>query len=178
MTAPLLTLAQTLDDCEMRILAAAARSRAEMHDAITYAHGMAHGYFMAGASDRTAYLAASERVRDIAAQAERTFNMLAERHQEDPMLQRQVRHSSGTFALCRQCGREPRHIEARGSHSGEALDAFHPTGTRHALECACGARTPWLSDFHAVRIWWRAIARGGGSIQAPCHTAHKRTISA
>lgn len=154
MTTPLLPIHQAIDDCEFRILAAAARSRDEMRDATTYAHGMAHGYFMAGAATREAYLLASERLRDIAAQAERTFDVLAEQGQGDTMLQRQVRHDTGTFPVCNVCGHEPRHIEARGTHSGEAFDVCHPTGTRHALECQCGARTPWLGELSLATAQW------------------------
>lgn len=158
---PLLTLHQAMDDCEVRILTAAERSRDDVREAVTYAHGMAHGYFMAGVVDRADYLAASDRLRDIAAQAERTFDVLAERGQGDPMLQRQVRHDTCTFPLCNQCGNEPRHIEARGSHSGETFDIGKPTGTRHALECRCGARTPWLGNLSL------AIARWGELFAAP-----------
>ncbi|HET7163056.1 MAG TPA: hypothetical protein VFI32_10350 [Rhodanobacteraceae bacterium] len=162
---PLLTLHQAMDDSEVRILAAAERSRDEMREAVTYAHGMAHGYFMAGMAERNDYLAASDRLRDIAAQAERTFDILAERGQGDPMLQRQVRHDAGTFPLCNQCGNEPRHIEARGSHSGEEFSVSKPTGTRHALECRCGARTPWLGNLSL------AIARWGEHFAAPAADA-------
>ena len=151
---PLLTMHQAMDDCEVRILTAAERSREDVREAVTYAHGMAHGYFMAGMAERIEYLAASDRLRDIAAQAERTFDILAERGQGDPMLQRQVRHDAGTFPICNQCGHEPRHIEARGSHAGETFDVSKPTGTRHALECRCGARTPWLGTLSLAIARW------------------------
>lgn len=165
---PLLTLHQAMDDCEVRILTAAERSREDMREAVTYAHGMAHGYFMAGMAERSEYLAASDRLRDIAAQAERTFDILAERGQGDPMLQRQVRHDVGTFSLCNQCGHEPRHIEARGSHAGEAFDVSKPTGTRHALECRCGARTPWLGTLsHAITRWDEHFAIRAADTPAP-----------
>lgn len=170
MTKPLLTLQQAMDDCELRILAAAERSRDEVREAVTYAHGMAHGYFMAGAAERPEYLVASERIRDIADHAERTFDILAERGQGDTMLQRQVRHDSGTFPPCNQCGHEPRHIEARGSHSSEAFDVSHPTGTRHALECRCGARTPWLGTLSL------AVARWGEHFATPAPAPNVRPL--
>ena len=72
-SSPRLSLHQATDDCEVRILAAATRSREELREAATYAHGIAHGYFMAGAADAQDFAAASDRIRDIAALAERQF---------------------------------------------------------------------------------------------------------
>lgn len=76
MNKPRLSLHQAIDDCEVRILSAATRSREELREAVTYAHGMAHGYFMAGAADAAQFVVASERIRDIAAMAERQFDSL------------------------------------------------------------------------------------------------------
>jgi hypothetical protein len=72
------------------------------------------------------------------------------------MIQRQQRHPSNTFATCRECGAEPSHIEARGSSTREAFDVTRPTGTRHALECGCGAHTGWLPTLAAATAHWRA----------------------
>jgi hypothetical protein len=71
------------------------------------------------------------------------------------MIQKEIRHPAGTFPGCTSCGREPKHIEGRGSHSGEAFDVRHPTGTRHALECRCGARTQWCSSLALALNHWR-----------------------
>lgn len=65
MNTPRLALQQALDDCEVRILSAARHSRQELRDAATYAHGIAHGYFMAGVADHLDYAAASDRIREI-----------------------------------------------------------------------------------------------------------------
>lgn len=71
------------------------------------------------------------------------------------MLQREIRHPAATFPHCR-CGAEPHHIQARGALSTEPFDPQHPTGTRHALECRCGARTAWLPTLAAAEHAWRA----------------------
>lgn len=70
------------------------------------------------------------------------------------MIQREIRHPDGAFPCCR-CGAEPRHIQARGTSSREPFDPCHPTGTRHALECRCGAHTPWLPTLAAAVHDWR-----------------------
>lgn len=70
------------------------------------------------------------------------------------MLQHEIRHPNGTFPHCR-CGSHQRHIEARGALSTEPFDPMHPTGTRHALECRCGARTGWLPSLAAATSDWR-----------------------
>lgn len=75
------------------------------------------------------------------------------------MIQRQIKHEPRTFPLCNMCGSEPRHIEGRGSLSNEDFDVIHPTGTRHQLECRCGARTAWLGTLHlALRQWRESFA--------------------
>lgn len=70
------------------------------------------------------------------------------------MLQRQIPHPVGTFPRCR-CGAEPRHIEAHGATLKEPCDPFHPAGTRHAVECRCGAHTAWLPTLDAADRAWR-----------------------
>jgi hypothetical protein len=70
------------------------------------------------------------------------------------MIQRQINHDPGTFPCCAACGREPRHISARGSHSREAFDVRRPTGDRHRLECRCGIATTWCDTLaHARNLW-------------------------
>lgn len=81
------------------------------------------------------------------------------------MLQREIRHTPGTFARCR-CGAEPKHIAGRGALSTEPFDVFHPAGTRHSLECRCGARTAWLPSLAAATNDWRA------HFAAPAPAAH------
>lgn len=71
------------------------------------------------------------------------------------MIQKQIRHAAGEFPACIACGLEPRHIEGRGSHSGETFDVRHPTGTRHQLECCCGIRTAWCSSLALAINQWR-----------------------
>lgn len=76
MNKPRLPLHLVIDDCEVRILSAATRSREDLREAVTYAHGMVHGYFMAGAIDSPEFAVAGDRIRDIAAMAERQFDSL------------------------------------------------------------------------------------------------------
>lgn len=83
------------------------------------------------------------------------------------MMQRQQRHPAGTFPVCRDCGGEPRHIVGTGSHSREAFDVRRPTGTRHQLECRCGAHTPWLPEVADALAEWR---RHYGVLSAPSAT--------
>lgn len=71
------------------------------------------------------------------------------------MIQREIRHDPGTFPACAACGREPKHVQAVGSHSGESFDVRHPTGERHRLECRCGEHTPWLSHLVVAESHWR-----------------------
>lgn len=70
------------------------------------------------------------------------------------MIQREQRHPAASFPPCRECGREPRHVIAVGSHSGESFDVRRPTGTRHTLECRCGARTVWMPTLAAAQRAW------------------------
>lgn len=85
------------------------------------------------------------------------------------MLQRQIRHDPGTFPPCSVCAHEPRHIEGHGSHSGEAFDVLRPTGTRHALECRCGARTAWVGSLALALQQWResfaAVRQASGNVR-------------
>lgn len=46
------------------------------------------------------------------------------------MIQREIRHDRGTFPACLTCGHEPKHVEARGSHSAETFDVMRPTEER------------------------------------------------
>lgn len=71
------------------------------------------------------------------------------------MIQKEIRHASGSFPNCLACGREPKHIEGHGSHSREAFDVRHPTGERHQLECRCGVRTAWCSSLALAINQWR-----------------------
>jgi len=82
MNKPMLSLQQALDDCEVRILAAASRSREELREAVTYAHGIAHGYFMAGVATPAEFTLASERIRDIADLGERQFETITDQTEE------------------------------------------------------------------------------------------------
>lgn len=98
------------------------------------------------------------------------------------MIQQQIKHDSGTFPVCTNCGHEPRHIRGRGSHSREAFDVRHPTGERHQLECRCGVRTPWLSSLALALNHWRlhfalpdmASARRGNVVRPLLHL-HKES---
>jgi hypothetical protein len=70
-----------------------------------------------------------------------------------PMMQRQIKHAAGAFAVCATCKKEPHHFVARGSTKAES-PAFCVRPERHQLECACERRTGWchtLSD--AVHAW-------------------------
>lgn len=71
------------------------------------------------------------------------------------MIQHQIRHDPATFPRCAGCDHEPRHIEARGSHSGEDFDVLRPTGDRHRLECRCDARTAWFPTLELALKQWR-----------------------
>lgn len=71
MSDAILTLNQMVSDCEVRIRSAASVSRDSAREAATYAHGMVHGYFMAGRASAAEYQVASDRIRAIAEQAER-----------------------------------------------------------------------------------------------------------
>lgn len=71
------------------------------------------------------------------------------------MIQREIHHEAGTFSRCTACGREPTHVQARGSHSGETFDVRHPTGERHRLECRCGAKTAFCATLPAAQDQWR-----------------------
>lgn len=96
---------------------------------------------------------------------------------DTPMLQREIRHPSGTFRPC-QCGALPRHIEARGALSTEPFDPFHPAGNRHRLECSnadCGARTAWMPTLETAVLDWRhKFAVPARSVARPVLRLHKQ----
>ena len=69
------------------------------------------------------------------------------------MHQRQIPHSTGTFAACATCRKEPRHYVARGSTSREGI-SFGAIAERHALECPCRRSTGWqATQADAERAW-------------------------
>ena len=72
------------------------------------------------------------------------------------MIQRQVRHQSGTFAPCISCGREPAHIVSHGAERRAPLQfGRHGTSERHHLECArCDRYTSRCSDQSAAAAEW------------------------
>jgi hypothetical protein len=79
------------------------------------------------------------------------------------MIQAEVRHAAGTFALCSGCNREPHHVIVKGRSANEAVDIRNPAPSeRHQLECCrCGrvtAKHPTLAE--AVDEWGAAYAQG------------------
>jgi hypothetical protein len=69
------------------------------------------------------------------------------------MMQRQVTHVAGTFAVCTECRKEPRHYTAHGSARHEDA-TFSVLAERHQLECVCERRTGWCNTLpEAVRLW-------------------------
>lgn len=56
------------------------------------------------------------------------------------MIESVTPHPSGRFTRCRVCNCEPRHVRTAGRSSKEPVQ-FIAAGTRHRLECRCGART-------------------------------------
>ena len=74
------------------------------------------------------------------------------------MIQRQVTHPPGTFALCKKCSREPRHYVASGHSTKDPIDVRLPSPDRHILECCCSGiecRTELLPSLAAANIQWR-----------------------
>lgn len=68
------------------------------------------------------------------------------------MMQRQITHPPGTFSACACCRKEPRHIQASGRTSREAV--FSSFGDRHQLETACGRRTGWHATLGEAEKAW------------------------
>lgn len=71
------------------------------------------------------------------------------------MIQRQITHASGMFAVCVNCKREPHHFVAKGSTKYEDT-MFAANIERHQLECSCERRTGWCSTLtDALHVWDR-----------------------
>lgn len=94
------------------------------------------------------------------------------------MIQQEIRHSADTFPRCSACGHEPRHIQATGSHSRETFDVRRPTGTRHQLECRCGAHTPYCDTLSLAENHWQshfAVAAQSTSVR-PIRRTHRGAL--
>lgn len=67
---------------------------------------------------------------------------------------------AGTFACCRGCRREPRHVLIQGRSSRDPVVAFGPVPNRHMIECACGQSTNYHESLDAaVKEWGVAYAQ-------------------
>ena len=71
------------------------------------------------------------------------------------MIQRLISHPAGRFARCRACSAEPRHICTSGTSSREPV-AFAIVGSRHRIECRCGACTAYHASLDAAELEWGA----------------------
>jgi hypothetical protein len=71
------------------------------------------------------------------------------------MIERSASHPAGRFTRYRSCGKEPRHIRAHGRSISEPV-SFTAAGTRHRLECACGARTALHTTITNAETEWGA----------------------
>lgn len=64
------------------------------------------------------------------------------------MIQREQRHTPGTFPVCARCEKEPRHYMIGGGHS-----ASGPSTERHMLECRCHNTLKYGSLEAAAQEW-------------------------
>lgn len=69
------------------------------------------------------------------------------------MIESVITHPAARFTRCRACGSEPRHVRAKGRSSKEPVQ-FIAAGTRHRLECRCGARTALHASPAAAEAQW------------------------
>ena len=75
-------------------------------------------------------------------------------------MQFDIKHTPGTFAACRTCKREPKHVESRGC-----------PGVRHAIECVpCDQRTARHERLSQAQTQWNAL-------QAPERDEHRLRIA-
>lgn len=72
------------------------------------------------------------------------------------MMQRQITHPAGTFAVCAGCRKEPRHYTAHGGASHED-PAFSVREDRHQLECRCERRTGWCNSLAEAMHRWQEL---------------------
>jgi hypothetical protein len=72
------------------------------------------------------------------------------------MRQIHIRHPGNRFALCRQGGHEPRHIEHHGRTLRETMQATVPA-VRHSLECKCGRSTGLHSTLQQAENDWGVL---------------------
>jgi hypothetical protein len=72
------------------------------------------------------------------------------------MRQIQICHPGNRFALCRQGGHEPRHIEHHGRTLRETMQADVPA-VRHSLECKCGRSTGLHATLQLAENDWGVL---------------------
>lgn len=68
------------------------------------------------------------------------------------MLEQVIKHTTGRFTRCRNCGAEPRHVRIAGRTSGEPMRGT--SSIRHYIECRCGARTARHDDLAGAEAEW------------------------
>ncbi|MDR6642797.1 MULTISPECIES: hypothetical protein [Luteibacter] len=72
------------------------------------------------------------------------------------MRQVQITHPAGRFAVCRQGGHAPRHIEHHGRTLRETMQADVPA-IRHSLECQCGRSTGLHATLTQAEADWGVL---------------------
>ena len=68
------------------------------------------------------------------------------------MIERQKSHKPGTFPICRDCQKEPRHFVCGGGMYASGMSS-----EKHFLECRCGNRTMKYADFAIASRDWRDL---------------------
>jgi len=69
------------------------------------------------------------------------------------VIEQVVKHPPGRFSPHRACGQEPRHVRTSGSAISEPA-SFGAIGSRHFLECKCGARTARHATLAEAEAAW------------------------
>jgi len=69
------------------------------------------------------------------------------------VIQRQQTHTAGTFPICKDCHREPRHFVIGGASYSTGMSS-----EKHMLECRCHRTGKFQKVDDAVREWRQVFA--------------------